>query len=195
MMDFNTPTGATPLDPNEIEGLIPSHITTRDELNRWEQDNITEALAWVEKRRPKDILNESFIKQLHKRMFRHVWQWAGKLRQSEKNLGVSWYQISIELKKLCDDTYYWIENKTFPEDELAARFHHRLVFIHPFSNGNGRHARLMTEILLENVLNKPPFTWGSANLGASGDDRKRYIEALIAADRGDFQPLLDFVRS
>ena len=100
-----------------------------------------------------------------------------------------------KLKQLCNDVKYWIANKNFPEDEIAARFHHRLVSIHLFPNGNGRHARLVADILLENILNKPAFTWGYANLVKSGDDRKRYIESLIAADRGEYKHLLEFVRS
>lgn len=99
------------------------------------------------------------------------------------------------MKQLCDDVKNWIENRTFIEDEIAARFHHRLVWIHLFPNGNGRHARLMADILLEMVLGKPPFTWGKTNLIKSGDDRKKYIEALIAADRGEYKQLLEFVRS
>jgi Fic-DOC domain mobile mystery protein B len=194
-MDFNYPEEATPLEPNEIEGLLLTHITTRSEIDRWEQDNINEALAWLEQRKPKDILNESFMKQLHKRMFGNVWKWAGDLRKTEKTLGVPFYQISIDVKKLCDDVEYWIENKTFSEDEIAARFHHRLVFIHLFPNGNGRHARLIADILLENVLAKPPFTWGSGNLAAAGLDRKKYIESLVTADREDYGLLMDFVRS
>jgi Fic-DOC domain mobile mystery protein B len=195
MVEFDYPQDATPLDPNETEGLLLTHITTRAELDRWEQDNINEALAWAAQRKPKDILNELFIKQLHKRMFGNVWKWAGSFRQSEKNIGVPWYRISVELKKLCDDVRYWIEKKTFPEDEIAVRFHHRLVSIHLFANGNGRHARLMADILLENVLNRPVFTWGNVNLVKSGDDRKKYIESLFAADRGDYKPLLEFARS
>lgn len=194
-MEFNYPEEATPLDPNEIEGLLLTHITTRSELDRWEQDNINDALAWLEQRKPKDILNESFMKQLHKRMFGNVWKWAGDLRKTEKTLGVPFYQISIDVKKLCDDVEYWIENKTFSEDEIAARFHHRLVFIHLFPNGNGRHARLIADILLENVLAKPPFTWGSGNLAAAGLDREKYIESLVTADREDYRLLMDFVRS
>ena len=194
-MEFIYPEGATPLDPNEIDGLLLTHITTRSELDRWEQDNINEALSWLEQRKPNDILNESFMKRLHKRMFGNVWKWAGKLRRTEKNLGVPFYQISLEVKKLCDDVEYWIENKTFPDDEIAARFHHRLVFIHLFPNGNGRHARLIADILLENVLAKPPFTWGSGNLAAAGLYRKKYIESLVAADREDYGLLMDFVKS
>lgn len=195
MIEFEYPEGATPIDANEMEGLLLTHITTRTELDRWEQDNINEALAWVEERKPTEILNESFMKLLHNKMFCNVWKWAGKFRQSEKNIGVPWSKISVELKKLCEDVVYWIENKTFSDDEIAARFHHRLVSIHLFPNGNGRHARLTTDILLENILNKPPFTWGNANLVKSGDDRKRYIESLIAADRGEYKKLLEFVRS
>jgi len=195
MIEFNYPESATPLDPNEVERLIPTHITTRGELDRWEQDNINEALAWIEDHKPKHIVNESFMKLLHRKMFCGVWKWAGRFRQSEKSIGVPWYRISIEVKQLCEDVKNWIENKTFIEDEIAARFHHRLVWIHLFPNGNGRHARLMADILLEMVLGKPPFTWGKTNLIKSGDDRKKYIEALIAADRGEYKQLLEFVRS
>ena len=195
MINFEYPQGATPIDPGEIEGLLLTHITTRSELDRWEQDNINEALAWVETHKPKDILNEPFMKMLHNKMFCNVWKWAGKFRRTEKNIGVSWYNISVELKKLCDDVEYWIKNKTFPDDEIAARFHHRLVSIHLFPNGNGRHARLAADILLEHVLNKPPFTWGNTNLVKSGRDRKRYIESLVTADRGDYKNLLEFARS
>lgn len=195
MVDFEYPHGVTPLDKNETEGLIPTHITTRGELDRWEQDNINEALAWVDTHKIKNVLNESFMRRLHKRMFGNVWKWAGTLRRSDKNIGVSWYMISSDLKNLCDDTRYWIDNKTFPADELATRFHHRLVKIHLFPNGNGRHARLMTDILLERFFDRPPFTWGSANLARTGDDRKQYIESLVAADKGDYGLLLNFVMS
>ncbi|MCF7958357.1 MAG: mobile mystery protein B [Phycisphaerae bacterium] len=194
-MEFNYPEGATPLDPDEIEGLIPTHITRRDELDRWEQENINEALAWIEERRPKDILNERFMKQLHKRMFSNVWKWAGTFRKSDKNIGVSWYKIPIELKLLCVDTEYWIEHQAFSEVEMAARFHHRLVSIHLFPNGNGRHARLMADILMQYILNQPLLTWGKANLIKSGDDRKKYIEALKSADNGEYELLLQFVNS
>ena len=195
MIDLKYPEGATPLNADEIDGLLPTHITTRAELDRWEQDNINEALAWVEERKPKDILNESFLKLLHTKMFCNVWKWAGNFRQSDKNIGVPWYDISVALKQLCDDVKYWIENKTFSDDEIAVRFHHRLVSIHLFPNGNGRHARLVADILLENILNKASFTWGNANLVKSGDDRKRYIESLIAADKGEYRKLLEFVKS
>lgn len=195
MINLEYPQGATPIDAGEMEGLLLTHITTRSELDRWEQDNINEALAWVEKHKPTDILNEPFMKMLHKKMFCNVWSWAGNFRQTEKTIGVPWYNIPVELKKLSDDVKYWIENKTFPDDEIAARFHHRLVSIHLFPNGNGRHARLAADILLEYVLNKPSFTWGNANLVKAGSDRKRYIESLIAADKGDYSELLEFARS
>ena len=194
-MDYEYSDGATSLDPNEIEGLLLSHISTRSELDRWEQDNINEAFDWLENRRPKNILTESFMKQLHKRMFGNVWKWAGKFRKTEKNIGVAWYQISIDLKNLCDDVEYWIEHKTFLPDEIAARFHHRLVFIHMFPNGNGRHARLMADVLLEHVLEQPTFTWGSGSLSTPSEVRKKYIEALRNADNDEYELLMEFVRS
>ncbi|MBN1126586.1 MAG: mobile mystery protein B [Sedimentisphaerales bacterium] len=194
-MKFDIPQGATPLDPNELEGLILTHITRRAELDRWEQENINEALAWLADHKPKDILNERFMKRLHKKMFCNVWRWAGTFRQRDKNIGVSWYTIPVQLKQLCDDAQYWIEHRTFEADEIAARVHHKLVWIHLFPNGNGRHARIMADILLEYGFDKPPFTWGRANLIRSGQDRTKYIESLQAADRGDYRLLLEFVRS
>ena len=187
--------GATPIDPDEVAGLVLTHITTRGELDRWEQDNITEALTWLEKKKLRDILNEGFIRELHKRMFGNVWKWAGKFRLTDKNIGVPWAQIAASLRNLLDDTRLWVESEKVSPDEMAARFHHRLVSIHPFPNGNGRHARLMTDLFLENVLDRPRFTWGSKNLSKISDARQRYIRALHAADEFDYQPLLDFARS
>lgn len=185
----------TPLDPEEAGGLLLPHITTRQELNYWEQKNITEALQGLAQKQPPSILNDPFMRQLHKKMFGSVWRWAGSFRKTEKNIGVPVRSISVELKKLCDDALFWIENKTFSKDELAARFHHRLTWIHPFPNGNGRHARLMTDLLLKIHLKEPCFTWGSADLEQKSSFRKRYILALKSADAGDFKSLMDFVRT
>jgi len=187
--------GATPIDQDEAEGLIPDHIQTSRDLDEWEQRNIIVAIAWLEKTRPTEILNEAFFKELHRRMFNRVWRWAGTFRQTDKNIGGPWYQIAPRLKNLCEDTLLWIKNRTDPEDEIAVRFHHRLVQIHPFPNGNGRHARLLADLLLENVLDRPKFTWGGGKLTDPGEARKRYIAALKAADNHDSQPLLAFARS
>ncbi len=195
MITFVYPEGATPVDPNEAAGLLLTHITKRSELDRWEQDNIVEALAWLDRTNPADILNENFMKELHRRMFRNVWRWAGQFRQSDKNIGGPWYQVPINLKNLCDDARVWLDLNEETPDSIAVRFHHRLVSIHPFPNGNGRHARLMTDLLLENILNGSRFTWGSGNLSQSGTARQRYITALHAADEQNNGPLLEFVRT
>ncbi len=195
MPDFDYTEGATPIDPDESEGLLLTHITTRGELDRWEQDNIVEALIWLDRTTPADILNEQFIRELHRRMFTNVWKWAGHFRRTDKNIGGPWHQISTDLKNLCDDVRSWIEQNEYPPDETAIRFHHRLVWIHPFSNGNGRHARLMTDLLLENILDCSRFTWGSEDLSRAGDARQRYIAALHAADKYDYEPLRRFVRT
>ena len=195
MTELEYAQGATPLDPDEVEGLLLPHITTRGELDRWEQDNIVEALSWLDKARPQDTLNERFVRDLHRRMFGSVWKWAGRFRQSDKNIGVAWHQIPASLKNLCDDARLWIELREESPDEIAVRFHHRLVSIHPFPNGNGRHARLMTDLLLENVLHGPRFTWGREDLSRIGTARQRYIAALRAADEHNYKPLLEFVRT
>ena len=188
MINLEYPEGATPIDPDEAGGLLLTHITTREELDRWEQDNIIEALAWLEKTKPKEILNEAFIRKLHKQMFGNVWKWAGKFRQSDKNIGGRWWQISTDLKDLCNDAKLWVDSRSEPSDEIAVRFHHRLVLIHPFPNGNGRLARLMADLLLENILDYPRFTWGSVNFSSASDTRQRYIAALRAADGYNYQP-------
>lgn len=188
-------TGATPIDPDEAKGLLLTHITTRGELDRWEQDNIIEALAWLESTKLTDILNEHFIKTLHRRMFGNVWKWAGHFRQSDKNIGGPWHRVPMSVRNLCDDMRLWIELQEESPDEMAVRFHHRLVSIHPFANGNGRHARLMTDILLENILKRPRFTWGSEDLSKSGLIRHKYIAALHAADENNYEPLKEFVRT
>ncbi len=194
-MKFNYPQGSTPLEPDELKALIPTHITTQEQLNAWEEKNILEAQRWGFKQ--KNILTIQFIKELHKRMFNHTWKWAGVFRQSGKNIGIDWHQISAELKKLCDDLSYWIEHQTYPIDEMAIRFHHRLVLIHPFPNGNGRHARLMADVLITK-LGQSRFSWGihqEQDLYKATSVRKQYIEALQCADRGDYSKLISFARS
>jgi len=184
---------STPLTEEEQEELLPSYITLRSEINEAEQANILEAEKWALARK-RDVLDEKFLKNLHQRMLGRVWRWAGKFRQSERNIGVDAYRIPTELRQLIDDCRYWIENGTYGPDEIATQFHHRLVLIHPFPNGNGRHARLATDLLLS-ALGCPPFTWGRANLVDVSETRKVYVEALRAADNHDYGPLLEFVRS
>ncbi len=192
-MDYSD--GATPLDYDEMEGLLLTHITTRSELDRWEMDNISQAYQWAERLKHKDIINEDFFCLLHKKMFGNVWKWSGQFRRSEKNIGVPWVQIAVDLKFLCDDAEAWLEYNTYSPDEFAARFHHRLVYIHPFANGNGRHARLMADLILEKLFKEPPFTWGKNALTKQGDTRTVYINALKASDNHDYSLLLKFVRS
>lgn len=195
MNNFQYSTGATPLEPEELEELKIGHITTREELNRFEQDNINDALQWLKGRRKSDVLTEKFIKTLHEKMFGKAWRWGGTFRRSGKNIGVDWVQIPVQLHTLLQDARYWIDHKTYPEDEIAVRFHHKLVWIHLFPNGNGRHARLMTDILLKDILKQKPFTWDVKNIDTEDKVRDLYLKALRAADRGDYSKLLDFVRA
>jgi len=196
MMDFDYPEGATPLSPDEANGLLLTHITSRDELNLWEQKNITEAIEWLDRTKPKDVLNEAFARKLHDKMFDKVWSWAGTFRQREVTIGRPWELIPEELKQLFDDVKWWIKHNTHSSDEIGVRFHHRLTSIHPFPNGNGRHARLMADLLVENVLGRPCFTWGRVDLTKKSNSRSRYIQALHTADNEfEYGPLLDFARS
>lgn len=190
---FEEPDNATPLTPEERRELIPAHIAYRRELNEAEQENIARGHDWALGRR-RDLLNERFIRDLHRRMFGDVWRWAGKFRTSERNLGIAHYEVAVALRQLLDDARAWIEHTAYPPDEIAVRFHHRLVQIHPFPNGNGRHARLMADLLVMS-LGGPRFSWGSANLQNAGEVRRSYVTALQAADTGDLAPLLAFARS
>ena len=189
--------GQTPLDEEEIEEIKIKTISVRGELDEFEQANIEKAIEWSLKRKYsyEKILTVEFIKELHKRMFSDVWKWAGKYRNTNKNIGVDKYVIEQELRVLLDDCKFWIENRTFPEDEIAIRFKHRLVKIHLFPNGNGRHSRLCADILVSQAFNKPIFTWGGNNITDKGETRTRYLNAIYEADKGNIKPLLDFARS
>lgn len=191
---FAQPDDATPLTAEEKEGLIPTWITTRADLNEAEQSNIDAAYAWVRRSRRPNPLDLGFLYKLHKRMLGDVWNWAGEQRTTGKNIGVDPTQIYIRLGGLIDDARYWVENSTFAPDEIGVRLHHGLVFIHPFPNGNGRHARLVADILIEQ-LGERHFSWGGGTLRDVGDLRAEYIAALKTADAHNFGPLLAFSRS
>jgi len=190
------PEGGTPLDHGELEGLRIRTITSRADLDRYEQENILEALEWLETGRPGDILTEEFVRRLHLKMFGKVWKWAGTYRTSGKNIGVPVGHIHEELAKLLGDARYWVERRPMPDDEIGALFHYRFEFVHPFPNGNGRIGRLLTDLLMERELGADRFTWGGGNLSRDDSVRERYIEAIRAVDReNDYGPLLEFVRS
>lgn len=183
----------TPLEAEEREALIPTHITLRAELNEVEQIGIADADRWAFSRR-RDVLDATFLNVLHKRMFGNVWKWAGAYRKTSRNIGIEAYRIAVEVHALVDDVKYWVENETYPADEISVRFHHRLVSIHPFPNGNGRHARFAAD-LLAMQLGRPRFSWGGDNLTEPAETRSRYVKALQAADDNRIEDLLAFARS
>ncbi len=188
--------GQTPIDEEEKEGLLIKTISTREELDEFEQVNIQDAVEWSIRRNftREQILTEDFILLVHEKMFGSVWEWAGKKRKTNKNIGVDKTQISIEIRKLLDDCKHWIEQSTFHPDEIAIRFSHRLVQIHVFPNGNGRHSRLIADILISNVFDRPVFTWGHSALSKKGSVRKDYLSAIYKADYDDYDSLIKFAR-
>lgn len=197
LIELHYEEGQTPLDEDEKEGLLISSVTSKGELDEVEQRNIEDAIKWTLWRRHSvsKILTEKFIKDLHKRMYGSVWSWAGKFRTTNKNLGVDKYQIGIELKILLDDCQYWVENNTYDPDEIALRFKHRIVSIHCFANGNGRHSRLIADIIIKSIFDADVFTWGGQDLVRSGASRTAYLVAIRQADQGNYKPLLSFARS
>lgn len=185
---------ATPLTPDERDGLIPTYITNRAELNEAEQLNIMQADGWAF-RRKRDVLDRTFLIGLHKRMFGQVWRWAGAFsRQANRRIGVDHWLIEPELHQLLDNVRFWIENSTFSPDEIVLRFHHRLTQIHAFPNGNGRHARMAADLLAVQ-LGLERLSWGRANLVEAAETRRAYVAALRAADDHDMGPLLAFART
>lgn len=194
---FQEPDDATPLDPGQRDGLLQTWITNRRDLNEAEQENIVKGLTWARRRRPRKpiaLLNDEFARTLHKRMFGDVWKWAGTYRRNERNIGIKANRLVADMPTMLDDVRYWVEHNTYPHDEIAARLHHRLTQIHPFPNGNGRHARMMADLLIER-LGEKPFSWGGGSLADIGIVRAHYVAALKAADDHDIGPLMIFVRS
>lgn len=189
--------GQTPLEEEEKEGLLIPGINTRRELDEFEQQNIEQAILWTMGKRFKmeSILTEAFIRNIHKRMYGDVWAWAGEFRKTNKNLGVDKWQISTQLKILLDDAEYWYQNKTFSPDEFAMRFSHKLVSIHCFTNGNGRHSRLMADIIIDKIFYQPVYSWGAGKIVKESDQRSRYLKAMREADKGNMEMLIEFARS
>lgn len=189
--------GQTPIDEEEKEGLKIKTISTRYELDEFEQKNIEMAIEWTIRKKftINEILTEEFTLEVHKQMFGSVWNWAGKMRKTNKNIGVDKSQISVELKNLLDDCQYWMDHRIFSPDDIAIRFKHRLVKTHIFPNGNGRHSRLCADILVSHGFNRPVFSWGTSNLAKKGESRKAYLNAIYQADQGIYGPLIEFARS
>jgi len=196
-LDLDYADGQTPLDEEEKDGLLIPTIATRGELDEFEQQNIEQAVQWTLglSVKPQVLFTENFIRTVHKRMYSDVWAWAGKFRTTNKNIGVDKWQIPSDLKYLLDDAKYWHENKTYPPDAVAVRFKHRMVSIHCFANGNGRHSRLIADIIIEKIYKLPIFSWGATNISSDVDIRTAYLKAVKTADRGDYSLLLAFARS
>ena len=196
-LDFDYTDNQTPLEEDEKEGLLIKSITTRAELDEFEQQNIEKAMLWLKSKKftATEILSEKFVQQLHRHMYAGVWKWAGEYRKTNKNIGVDKNQVAMALKQLLDDCQYWINDYSFSEEEIALRLKHRIVQVHCFANGNGRHSRLMADTMMEKVFHLPAFTWGAANLIKQSNLRTAYIQALKKADAGDYNDLIAFAKS
>jgi len=196
-LDYAYIHGQTPLDEDEKDGLLIKTITTRGELDEFEQLNNENAVQWTlgKRFRPETLLSEQFVKELHYRMFCDVWSWAGEFRKTDKNIGVDKNMIGVSLKQLTEDFQYWIGNKIYDNDEAVIRFSHQIVLIHCFPNGNGRHSRLIADVFRHSFFNLPPYTWSKESLIKKGESRKKYIDAIKMADNGNINPLINFAKS
>jgi Fic-DOC domain mobile mystery protein B len=189
--------GQTPLDDDEIEGLLISSIAVRSQLDEFEQQNIEHAMEWTLRKKfsAAEIFTEEFVRLLHRKMYNEVWKWAGEFRQTEKNIGVDPFRIGIQLRQLNEDALFWISNRTYVPDEIAIRYKHRLVSIHCFANGNGRHSRLMADVIADKIFELPVFSWGKLKHVKTGEARNAYLKSLKDADNNDFNKLIEFARS
>ncbi|WP_072386859.1 mobile mystery protein B [Hyphomicrobium sp. CS1BSMeth3] len=190
---FEQPNNATPLRPEEVHALrVP--VVDRRQLNEIEALNVTEGRAWALRSR-RDHLTDSYLTELHRRMFGTVWTWAGAYRAHEVNIGnVPPHEVPVRVRAALDDARYWAEHETYGAHELAIRLHHRLVLVHPFVNGNGRCTRAMADIVVHR-MKAAPLTWGSTSLIDTGAARAAYIAALKRADDHDFEALIAFATS
>ena len=189
--------GQSPLSEQGKKGLLIDTITTQAELDEFEQKNIAKAIQWTLGKNISigRLLSEEYLTQLHKKMYGEVWKWAGEYRTKETNIGVKSHMVEIELRKLLDDVKYWIENEVYEPIELAIRFKHKLVSIHCFPNGNGRHSRLMADLIMEKLYDAKYYSWGGSNLTKANELRKQYISALKQADNGSMKDLINFAQS
>ena len=188
----------TPLAPDERDELIPATLATRADLNEWERENILGARKWAlatRQLRRHDPLTEDYLRRLHRKMFDHTWRWAGRFRTTERNLGLPVHQLVPAVRDLLDDARHWLTHETYDADEIAVRVHHRLVVVHPWPNGNGRHARLLADVLIARA-GRPPFGWGrEMDLTMPGRARREYLGALRATDANGYAPIVAFARS
>ncbi len=189
--------GATPLRLEEIKGLKHA-VTTHGDLNELEAANILQGQEWAlgaRRTQLSNMLSDDYMFELHKRMFGAVWRWAGKYRLRDTNIGLPFTSIRGALREIYADSKYWIERGSFSPLEIAVRIHHRLVWVHPFSNGNGRFARLFADLLLIRHFKQERLSWSGNALGTFDPRRADYIAALQSADARNYAPLLAFCNS
>jgi len=187
--------GETPIDPDEAKGLLLL-VSTQEALNRAEEENILRASVWAARSRMVrgHLLSDITLRRIHREMFKGVWSWAGVYRRSDKTIGVAWNQVPLLVRQLCENFAFRISLATEDRDRLCIEFHYELVKIHPFVNGNGRHARFCANRLVEHLGGRP-FPWGRDDLRGEGEARRTYLSALRIADTGDLEPLFRFARS
>lgn len=194
--DETQPGGATPGD--DTSGLIQTHLTSRGARNAAELDSISQAYnKHIYRARKKksgaEWLTDEFLCKVHRDMFGSIWTWAGKHRTEQINIGKEWHLIPEQTRILCENFRSWdADQSTMQTIEIAARLQNGLTRIHPFKNGNGRHARLITDIFFHSRGHPLP-KWPQIHLEAQGDViREQYIAAMRAADQGEFGELIDF---
>jgi Fic-DOC domain mobile mystery protein B len=194
---FNQPAGASPISDEQAEGLKQTWVSTQEDLNAVEEKNFSRGRDWLfkSKREANDISRIEFLCTLHKKMLGEVYSWAGEIRRNQTNIGIESHQIRTSVENLRRDLLSWIDNQSHTEEEIAIKYHFRLVQIHPFLNGNGRLSRFLADFLNEKYFENEPFSWGRKNLILKGEARSSYLRALKDADQENLMPLIEFARS
>ena len=182
--------GETPIDPSHLKDRS---IRTRQQLNSAEAQSILKPFVKYLGAKPSKKIapfNLNWFQQLHEEMFGDVWQYAGKFRQEDKNIGVKWQNIITEMYQFEQDLIFWEQNQTYDVFERSVRLHHRAVFIHPFDGGNGRWSRLLGNIYLKQHEH-PLVKWPEETIGTEESvAREAYLSAVKRADAGDFFELI-----
>lgn len=181
--------GQTPLD--DLSGLRVKGVRTTAQLNAAEAENIRKATVkylMVRPSRRSARFEVAWLCKLHREMFGDVWDWAGKFRKRETNIGAPPAVTEQRLHNLLEDLKAW-EMSGMPLLEQAVRLHHVAVLIHPFPNGNGRWSRMVGNIWLR-LHGAEPVIWPEATIGAASAVRGEYLQAVRAADKGDYTALL-----
>lgn len=172
------------------EGITIKGKPLKDHLEAKNHQEALEYLYELVEKGKNHTVSERFIRNLHQLVTQDIdRKWAGKYRNSNVIIGGADHTPpdAIEVPNKMRELMEWLKGnkKKLHVIELAALLHHKLVYIHPFFDGNGRTSRLAMNLLLMQV--------GYPLVIILKNDRKKYYRVLGRADQGDLLPLIRFI--